>query len=54
MGRTLLAGTPRDPQPGGEAVEIGCGRRALGDLFLGPYPRDFVGQTPQIVACLRA
>jgi hypothetical protein len=25
MGRTLLAGTPRDPQPGGEAVEAGSG-----------------------------
>jgi hypothetical protein len=29
-------------------------RRALGDLFLGPYPRHFVGQMPQIIACLRA
>lgn len=29
-------------------------RRALGDLFFGPYPRHFVGQMPQIVACLRA
>jgi hypothetical protein len=29
-------------------------RRALGDLFLGPYPRHFAGQMPQIIACLRA
>ena len=29
-------------------------RRALGDLFFGPYPPDFVGQMPAIVACLRA
>jgi hypothetical protein len=29
-------------------------RRALGDLFLGPYPLDFIGQTPQIAACLRS
>jgi hypothetical protein len=29
-------------------------RRALGDLFLGLYPRHFVGQMPQIAACLRA